>query len=87
MNNESEREELPAGPYPCERCGNSVPAERAFAPMETLEVLCPACLREALKPCEGCGAPIRASAYQHLPTGKVLCEPCVLREISTGSER
>lgn len=81
MIDESEPEELPVSFYPCERCGAPVPAERAFAPMETLEVLCPACLREALKPCESCGAPIRASAYQHLPTGKVFCEPCALREI------
>jgi formylmethanofuran dehydrogenase subunit E len=60
-----------------------VPAEKAYAPMETLDVFCDACLLEKLKPCEGCGSLIYASAYQHLPTGRVLCEPCVLNKISS----
>lgn len=76
-----EREEFPISFYPCERCGGPVPADRAFAPMETLEVRCPACLLEVLKPCEECGALMRASAYQHLPSGKVFCEPCVLKSV------
>jgi formylmethanofuran dehydrogenase subunit E len=81
MTDENEREGPPVSFYPCERCGSPVSAERAFAPMETLEVLCGVCLREALKPCESCGTLIRASAYQHLSSRKVLCEPCVLKKI------
>jgi hypothetical protein len=50
--------------------------------METLEVRCLSCLREVLKPCEECGALIRASAYQHLPSGAVPCESCVLKKIA-----
>jgi formylmethanofuran dehydrogenase subunit E len=65
--------------YPCDSCGQPVPAERAFAPMETLDVFCDACLSAKLKPCEECGNMIYASAYQHLPTGQVLCEPCTLK--------
>lgn len=70
-----------ASDYPCDSCGRSVPAEYTFAPMETLEVRCPSCLREVLKPCEECGTLIRASAYQHLATGAVICEACVLRKV------
>jgi formylmethanofuran dehydrogenase subunit E len=46
-------------------------------------VLCDPCLRERLKPCESCGSLIFASAYQHLPTGRVVCEPCVLKQGSS----
>jgi DNA-directed RNA polymerase subunit RPC12/RpoP len=67
--------------YPCDSCGKPVRAEVAFAQMETLELRCADCLREVLKPCESCGGLIRASAYQHLPSGRVLCEPCVLKEV------
>jgi formylmethanofuran dehydrogenase subunit E len=49
--------------------------------MGTLDVRCPECLRAALKPCEQCGAMIRASAYQELATGRVLCEPCVVKRL------
>lgn len=69
--------------FSCDSCGALVLPERAFAPMETLDVFCGGCLREKLKPCEGCGDPIFAAAYQHLPSGRVLCERCVLRELSS----
>jgi hypothetical protein len=67
--------------YSCDSCGRRVAAAHAFAPMETLEVRCVGCLRSGLKPCAKCGTLIRASAYQHLPSGAVLCEPCVLDRI------
>lgn len=67
--------------YRCDSCGRSVPAEYSFALMESLEVRCPYCLRELLQPGGMCGTLIRASAYQHLPTGAVLCEPCVLQTV------
>lgn len=69
--------------YPCEGCGRPVLAERAFAAMQTLDVFCEPCFLQKLNPCEGCGTLIHASAYQHLPTGKVLCEACVLKRISS----
>jgi len=48
--------------------------------METLTVLCPPCFKEKLRPCEECGSLIRAAAYQHLSSGRVLCEPCVVKK-------
>jgi len=78
--------DLESGPqpevYPCDACGKPVRAEVAFAQMENLELRCAECLREVLRPCEICGSLIRASAYQHLPSGRVLCEPCVLKKLS-----
>jgi hypothetical protein len=65
--------------WPCGTCGRPVPAELAYADMETLTLLCPECIRAKLGPCEVCGAKIRAAAYQHLPTGRVICEPCVVK--------
>lgn len=69
--------------YRCESCGRSVPAEKAFAPMETLDVFCADCLLKRLKPCEECGSLILAPAYQHLPTSRVLFEPCALKTTSS----
>jgi formylmethanofuran dehydrogenase subunit E len=69
-------------PWRCDLCGASIPDDIAFAPMETLELLCASCLGENLKPCEACGAPIRASGYQHLPSGRVVCEPCAVRHMT-----
>jgi hypothetical protein len=75
-------EDQPSYPefYPCDSCAQPVPSEKAYAPMETLDVFCESCLREKLKPCEACGNLIFASAYQHLPTGRVICESCVVRQ-------
>jgi ribosomal protein L37AE/L43A len=56
----------------CDACSAPVSPEYAYAPMESLEVLCRNCIDAKLKPCEECGARIRASAYQHLPTRRVL---------------
>lgn len=78
---DGEQNSLPPEFYPCEECGRMIPADYAYAEMETLEVRCPECLRAALKPCDRCGAFIRASAYQELGTGRVICEPCVLRKL------
>lgn len=64
--------------WPCDSCAMPVIAELAYADMETLTLLCPECLKRKLKPCEVCGTKIRSAAYQHLPTGRVVCEPCVL---------
>ena len=64
-----------------------IPAERAYADMETLTVLCPPCFREKLRPCEECGSLIRAAAYQHLSTGRVLCEPCVVKKTAATGEK
>lgn len=83
MRKTHEGDPAPPDDYPCEGCGSPVPAERAFAPMETLEVRCPSCLRDVLKPCDDCGTLIRASAYQHLATGRVICEPCALTRLSS----
>lgn len=68
----------------CDSCGTEVALEAAYAPMETLELLCRDCLREKLQPCSSCGARILASAYQHLPTSEVLCEPCAVKRIGVG---
>jgi hypothetical protein len=65
--------------YPCDSCGHLIPAERAHADMESLTLLCPECLGRKLRPCELCGAKIHAAAHQHLPTGRVICEPCVVK--------
>lgn len=78
---ETDREEPPSGPYPCERCGSLVPAEGAFALMETLEVLCRECFQQVVRPCESCGKPVGPASYQHLRSGRVICEPCVISEI------
>jgi formylmethanofuran dehydrogenase subunit E len=76
-----EQERPPPDFYPCDSCGHLIPTERAYADMETLTVLCPQCLPEKLKPCGQCGAMIRAAAYQELGTGRVICEPCVLKRL------
>lgn len=68
----------PEAAWRCESCGTAIPTELAFASMESLELLCAECLEANLKPCEDCGARIRASAYQHLPSGRVVCEPCAV---------
>ena len=81
--NEKAGEPPSSASYPCESCGQPVPAEKAYAPMETLDVFCDACLREKLKPCEACGSLIFASAYQHLPSGRLICEACALIQISS----
>lgn len=64
--------------YYCEGCGRPLPNDVAFAQMESLEARCVDCLKGLLKPCEECGVAMLASAYQHLLTGRVVCEPCVL---------
>lgn len=81
MNDRFGGEPDPPAEYSCESCGRPLPSEQAFAPMETLDVWCSSCLREVLKPCDECGTLIRASAYQHLPTGVVVCEACVLKKL------
>jgi formylmethanofuran dehydrogenase subunit E len=67
---------------PCDSCGHLIPTEQAYADMETLTVLCPRCLQEKLRPCEECGSLIRAAAYQHLSSGRVLCEPCAVGRLT-----
>jgi ubiquitin len=69
--------------YPCDSCGHLIPTERAYADMKTITVLCPRCFQERLRPCEQCGAMMRAAAYQELATGRVICESCALREMSS----
>lgn len=66
----------------CDACTAPLPPESAYAPMESLEVLCRSCLEGRLEPCDECGSLIRAAAYQHLPTGRVICESCVIKSIS-----
>jgi len=65
---------LPSSYYTCEACGRHVPAERAYASMETLDVYCDPCLREKLKPCEA--QSVRRSSY-HAPRFPV----CVVADI------
>ena len=72
---------------PCDSCGHLIPTERAYADMETLTVLCPPCLQEKLRPCEECGSLIRAAAYQHLSSGRVICEPCVVKKTAATGEK
>ncbi len=64
----------------CDSCGKPVPAELAYADMETLKLLCPEYIRARLRPYEVCGAKVRSAVYQHLPTGRLICEPCVVKK-------
>lgn len=79
MSNERAQNES-AGFYACERCGYPVTADRAFALMETLEVLCSKCFQKMLRPCESCRQLVGSAAYQHLNAG-LLCEACVMKEL------
>ncbi|MDQ5872671.1 MAG: hypothetical protein M3547_10775 [Acidobacteriota bacterium] len=84
---ELEPTRVPSGPpWSCDSCGEAVPEDVAYAPMETLELLCRSCLEEKLGACEECGGRIRVSAYQHLPSGRAICEPCALARLKTGGE-
>jgi formylmethanofuran dehydrogenase subunit E len=67
---------------PCDSCGHLIPTEPGLRRHGDAEVLCPPCFQEKLRPCEECGSLIRAAAYQHLSSGRVLCEPWVVKKIT-----
>ena len=72
--------------YPCDSCGWPVAPDEAYAPREmpTLQVFCHVCLRKKLSECEECGQRVFVSAYLHLPSGTIFCEPCFLRVLDRG---